>query len=276
LNGIYFGNLVDHGGSLHKCRNITLVKEMTTEMVTKDLFARLPAELHVEIIKRLTFHGLFWARGINRFYLIVCLQHIRSEYISKYIVPEFFYQEPKFGCSSWMQLQSPQVNACDDVYLWKRSSTNQRSAKFELLIFHLYDIVGHDFIIVNNRVDLGEVYVGSPELQVRRKSETVKDGSKNEIHGPMAQFWTNEFSWSGTEASGYTAVWKEDEDRAPPGGRNTTCKCIRGKVEEYWGVRGTASWEIEIPLFILYRHLQGVTMSRQWSSIPYAWWLPEA
>jgi hypothetical protein len=136
--------------------------------------------------------------------------------------------------------------------------------------------VGHDFIIVNNRVDLGEVYVGSPELQVRRKSETVKDGSKNEIHGPMAQFWTNEFSWSGTEASGYTAVWKEDEDRAPPGGRRTTCKCIRGKVEEYWGVRGTASWEIEIPLFILYRHLQGVTMSRQGSSIPYAWWLPEA
>jgi hypothetical protein len=117
---------------------------MTTET---DLFALLPVELHLEIIKNLTFHGLFWARGINRFYFTECLRCIRSEYVGKYVIPRLEYEPWNGFSSSWMQIQRPRRNQRDDVYLWKRSKANQGSDKFQWLSFYLYRIVDDDLVI---------------------------------------------------------------------------------------------------------------------------------
>jgi hypothetical protein len=102
---------------------------------------------------------------------------------------------------------------------------------------------------------------------------------KATIHYPIGSFSVDEFFWSRNATSGYKAVLKEELDRGPPGGRMTTCECMKGEVERSWGVTETARWEIKIPLFRLYRHLQGVkNYLDNDRPIPTesAWWLPQA
>jgi hypothetical protein len=249
------------------------------DMATTDLFALLPVELHLKIIKHLTFHGLFWARGINKFYLTECLHQIRSKYI-EYVVPRITpFGSSTWVSSSWMQLQRPKQKGPDDLYLWKRSSTYQDPSfeGFGGLRFYLYPLLNEEFEIFNNRFRFGEdeqSYLISPRLAVNRKTDP--EDSKCEWHWPFASFSREgeELSWSGNEESGYTVVFEEEEDWALAGGRGTTCKCIQWKVKEGRGVRKTASWEIEIPLFALYRHLQKVRPREGF--IELAWWVPQA
>lgn len=193
-------------------------------IATRDLFAFVPDELHFEIIKHLTFHGLFWARGINRFYLTVCLREIRSEYL-KYIDPQTAPHKCTRFCTSWMQLQRPQCKDDENVYRWKRNSTNQRPDRFASLCFYLYPILSDEFEILNNRFRLGEDepgYLPPPSLSVIRKAETVYQ------EHPFACFaaW-GDLSWSGILNQGIPSFCKTR--RSYPGAGVPPANVLDGK-----------------------------------------------
>jgi hypothetical protein len=183
-----------------------------------------------------------------------------------------------------MQLERPQHKGHDDVYRWKRSSTHQDPSRnaFKQLLFHLYPLLSGEFQIFNNLVRFGEEeqeYIFGPYLYVLEKTEIEKKESKCRHHSPIASFGDPDeygcLSWSGDSESGYTVGFKQEEVWGFPEGRRTTCKCIRWKVKENSGVRKAASWEIEIPLFALYHHLQNVRKNHPGLITRFQWWLPK-
>jgi hypothetical protein len=271
------GDLADQGGSfitLHSCnsRNIT---SSTPQMENHNTFPHLPPELHIKIISHLTFRGLFHARGVNRFYRKICLEFIHHCYISRYVVPRIWFFMGAEVDTSWSTIQEL---SSDDIFRWSYTTTPVKAGYFRHLTFYLFEEKEHNGEIVRDFRNYRHgrsmnFYFERPDTYTSEKGKYDIEPVCSDDSQPIDWFHLLGIEGSLMSVSELKLVFKREDPAPVDGGGRTTCTCIRSEVKLEGGVE-TVSWEIEMPLFLLYRYLRRdsiVSYVRAWNGDK-AWW----